>query len=98
MLDLWFRPSMQLSLDLLRLAFEAQNLISLRLFRMATGGVPALPEALRMVPEKVSALAEAQALVATSAVEGRPQRAPKRVVNDYRRRVAANKRRLMKAR
>ena len=38
------------------LAFEAQALMGLRLFRMATGAVPLLAETQRMVPEKVSAL------------------------------------------
>ena len=42
---------------------ETQALVGLRLFRMATGTVPLLPETQRMIPEKVAALADAQALV-----------------------------------
>ncbi len=94
MLPLTMSPMTKLSFDTLRLACEAYSLIGLRLFAMATGGVPALPEALRMVPEKMAALADAQILIATSVMSGRPDLAPAGVVAMYRDRVSDNEQRL----
>ena len=87
-------PMAKLSFDTLRLGCEAYSLIGLRLFEMATGGVPAVSEALRMVPEKTMALADAQILIAASILSGRPDLAPARVVALYRDRVSANEQRL----
>lgn len=87
-------PMAKLSLDTLRLGCEAYSLIGLRLFEMATGGVPAVSEALRMVPEKIMALADAQILIAASILSGRPDLAPAQVVALYRDRVSANEQRL----
>ena len=64
------------------------------LFKMATGGVPAVSEALRMVPEKIMALADAQILIMTSVLSGRPDLAPAQVVALYRERVSDNEQRL----
>ena len=63
-------------------------------FRMATGTVPLLAETQRMIPEKVAALTEAQALVAKGGVSDRTAR---KVVGLYRGRVKANKDRLSKS-
>ena len=87
-------PWFQLSLNTMHLAFEAQALIGLRLFRMVTGGVPAIAEASRMVPEKMDALAEVQRIVALSAMMGQSHTAPAQVVHLYRNRVRANQTRL----
>ena len=87
-------PLAQLSFDTLGLGREALSLIGLRLFKMATGGVPALPEGLRMVPEKIMALADAQILIAASVLSGRPDLAPAQVVALYRERVSDNEQRL----
>ena len=85
-------------MNTLRLALEAQALIGLRLIRIATGGVPALAECSRMMPEKAAALVEAQRIVALGAATGRSQSAPAKVVRLYRGRVSGNKRRLSKKR
>ena len=61
---------------------------------MATGGVPAVSEALRMVPEKIMALVDAQILITTSVLSGRPDLAPAQVVALYRERVSDNEQRL----
>ena len=87
-------PAAKLSFDTFCLGYEAHSLIGLRLFAMATGGVPALPEALRMVPEKIEAFVRAQMVVATSVLSGRPDLAPAEVVALYRERVSANQQRL----
>ena len=94
MLSLSMNPVAKLSFDTLRLGCEAYSLIGLRLFEMATGGVPAVSEALRMVPEKIMALTDAQVIVAVSLISGRPDLAPVEVVALYRERVSANEQRL----
>ena len=87
-------PVAQLSFDILGLGREALSLMGLRLFKMATGGVPAVSEALRMVPEKITALVDAQILITTSVLSGRPDLAPAQVVALYRERVSDNEQRL----
>ena len=84
----------RLFFDTFRLGCEAHSLVGLRLFQMATGGVPALPETLRMVPEKIEAFVHAQMVVATSVLSGRPDLAPAEVVALYRECVSANEQRL----
>jgi len=93
MLPFSMNPVAKLSFDTLHLACEAYSLIGLRLFEMATGGVPAVSEALRMVPEKIMALTDAQVIVAVSLISGRPDLAPVEVVALYRERVSANEQR-----
>ena len=87
-------PAARLSFDTFCLGYEAHSLIGLRLFAMATGGVPALPEALRMIPEKIDAFVHAQTVVAACVLSGRPDLAPVEVVALYRERVRANEQRL----
>ena len=94
MLPASLNPVAQLSCEALRLGCEAYSLIGLRLFKMATGGVPAVSEALRMVPEKITALVDAQILITTSVLSGRPDLAPAQVVALYRERVSDNEQRL----
>ena len=52
MLPLAANPAAKLPFDTFCLGCEAHSLIGLRLFAMATGGVSALPEALRMIPRR----------------------------------------------
>ncbi len=94
MLPVSLNPVAQLSFDTLGLGREALSLIGLRLFKMATGGVPAVSEALRMVPEKIMALVDAQILITASVMSGRPDLAPAQVVALYRERVSDNEQRL----
>ena len=94
MLPLSMNPLVKLSFDTLRLGCETYSLIGLRLFEMATGGVPAVSEALRMVPEKIMALVDAQILITASVMSGRPDLAPAQVVALYRERVSDNEQRL----
>ena len=94
MLPISLNPVAQLAFDTLHLGREALSLIGLRLFKMATGGVPAASEALRMVPEKITALVDAQVLITASVLSGRPDLAPAQVVALYRERVSDNEQRL----
>jgi hypothetical protein len=80
--------------DALNLWCEAHGVVGLRLFIMTTGGVSAVPEALRLVPEKIAVLADAQVLIATSIISGRPASAPAKVIALFRERVSVNNQRL----
>ncbi|HEY1981035.1 MAG TPA: hypothetical protein VGH13_13205 [Xanthobacteraceae bacterium] len=77
------------------LGFEAQQVVALRLMRIAAGGARGQAEAQRMVTEKVGALAEAQAAAVTTAITGgNSHRLGKKVVGVYKKRVRGNRRRL----
>jgi len=85
MFGLWFA----LTADGARLGFEAQQVIGLRLLRMAGGGPRAQAEASRMVTEKAMAFTEAALTLATGGC-------PRKVVRRYRVHVKANARRLLR--
>ena len=78
---------MQLGFDLTMLAFESQQVIAMRLTKIAMGGPGASHEAERMVSEKTSAAMEAGLHLASGG-------APHKVVKSYRRKVTANRDRL----
>ena len=88
-----------LSLQGARLAWEAQNVIALRLMRLGLGGSRGQSEAQRMMSEKVAALVEAQASAAAAAMTGQnSHRIAKNVIGVYRKRVGRNRRRLARSR
>jgi hypothetical protein len=74
---------------MMMLAAESQQVIALRMMKLASGGAAAGDEAQRMTSEKVSAMAEAGAKLMAGG-------SPDSVVSDYRRKVRANIRRLSK--
>jgi hypothetical protein len=76
-----------MSLDATMLAFEAQNVIGLRMMRLAAGGAAATAEAERMVTEKVFAAIDAGAVLLTGG-------SAHKVIKGYRRKVRANARRM----
>jgi hypothetical protein len=77
------------------LGWEAQQVMALRLMRIAAGGARGQAETQRMMTEKFAALAEAQAAAAAGAVEGvASHRTGKKMLGVYRKRVRANRRRL----
>ncbi|CAH1652880.1 conserved hypothetical protein [Hyphomicrobiales bacterium] len=78
---------MRLSRDVTLLGFEAQEVIALRMLRLAGGGPVAEAEMNRMVDEKVTAFVEVAATLATGG-------AAEHVVSRLRRKVRANGRRL----
>lgn len=91
----WFGLSLQGA----RLAWEAQNVIALRLMRLGLGGSRGQSEAQRMMSEKVAALVEAQASAAAAAMTGQnSHRIAKKVIGVYRKRVRRNRRRLARSR
>ena len=80
-------PVLSLAEDTAMLTVEALTVIQIRLTQLSCGGPAAGVEAQRMVSEKVSAFAEAAALVATGG-------SVHAVVKGYREHVRANVRRL----
>ena len=79
------------------LGWEAQNVMALRLMRLAAGGALAQSESARMVSEKIFALGEAQTAAALAAMKGVDSpRVAKKVMGVYKRRVRKNRRRLAK--
>lgn len=93
MWNAWF----VLSAQVVRLAWEAQGVMALRLMRMAQGGSRGQAETQRMVIEKVAALTEAQAAAATAVIAGgSSHRVAKKILGVYRKRVRGNRRRFAK--
>jgi hypothetical protein len=87
----WFELSAQAA----RLGWETQNVMALRVMRMAAGGARGQAEAQRMVTEKFAARAEAQAAGAAAALAGGDgHRVTKKVMGVYKKRVHGNRRRL----
>ena len=83
MIPNWFK----LAAESVQLGFEAQQVIGLRLVKIAGGGPAAQTEAARMITEKVTAAAEALQIWSTGG-------SSRWIVRRYRARVEANKRRL----
>lgn len=91
MFNAWFA----LGLKAAQMGVEAQSVIALRMLRLASGGGRMEAEATRMVTEKVAAAAEAQTAAAMAVIRGRPQHVVAgKALKVFKRRVAANKRRL----
>jgi hypothetical protein len=85
-----FKNWMRVTSDALLLGWETQRVMGLRLMKLSRGGRAAETEALRMVTEKTSALAEAGMTLARGGSAGT-------VIRRYRTHVRANKRRLLKS-
>ena len=77
------------------LMIEAQQVIALRLAKLALGGPAARGEARRMVAEKADAAAKAAGLMTAAALRGRAHAGADQAVRMLRRRVRANKKRLL---
>jgi hypothetical protein len=87
-------PWFSLVEDSMRLTFEAQDVIGLRIAKAASGSFDAADEAVRMVIEKSQAAWDASFLITQSMIAGEGHLAPARAVDLYRQRVRANRRRL----
>jgi hypothetical protein len=92
---LMFNPWFSLTFKTMQLGFEAQNVIALRMLKLAAGGATASTEAHRMIADKIAAGIEAQAIAVSSFASGRPDAVTAgKVLRVMKRRVRANKRRL----
>jgi hypothetical protein len=76
---------------------EAQQVIGLRLARLAGGGLSAGAEATRMTSEKVAALGEVQTAAMMAVLTGKAAAVPSRTLALYRRKMRANRKRLTSA-
>jgi hypothetical protein len=91
----WFKLSVQAT----QLAWKAQNVIALRLMRMAAGGQRGHSEAQTMITEKIVAAVEAQVAGAAAACAGGDgHRVTKKVIGVYKKRVRGTTRRLTRSR
>jgi hypothetical protein len=78
-----------------RFATDSNNVIALRLMKIANGGPQATTEATTMVSEKMAAFAEAQGAMFAALATGKSfQAAANKAYGPYRRAVRANRRRL----
>ena len=90
-------PSIAHAFDLARLGAEAWMVVGLRLAKLAAGGPAAALEAQRMVAEKSAAAIEAQFAAGLALATGASHHvAGRKALVGYRRRVKANRRRLMR--
>jgi hypothetical protein len=86
----WF----DLAIDSWRLAADSQTVIAMRMMKLAAGDAAAAAEAQRMVSEKIIAAGEVQGRIFAEALTGQAHLSPQRTLTHYRRKVAANRRRL----
>jgi hypothetical protein len=77
--------------DSAEIGFRAQQVVALRLMKIAAGGAAANAEAARMVTEKLAAATEAAMILASGG-------SPQRVIGRTKRRVRANAQRLSRTR
>ena len=80
------------------LGVESANVVWLRTLNASRGGPKAANEAWRMVSEKIASLAELQARFLAGSMGNTPSATARATVKHYRRKVAANRRRLGKGR
>lgn len=80
--------------DSMKLGFAANQVIAMRLMKMAMGGPDVKRESERMVQEKIDAAAEASLDAARSLATGKPHQAASRALAAYKKRVDSNLRRL----
>lgn len=76
------------------LALEAQQVIALRLAKLAKGGPESPLEASLMVTEKMLAMQESGALLLKGALHGKHNLNAQEILQLYRKKVRANRRRL----
>ncbi len=76
------------------LAIESQQVIAMRLMKMAMGGPDVQREAELMVSEKMESAAEASRMMVMAALGGQHDMGAGKVVQHYRRKVRANVKRL----
>jgi hypothetical protein len=90
--ELWARVGW----DAWALSLEASTVIGLRTMKLAAGGAAADAEALSMVTEKVLAGLALQTRAMTGGLGLTPQAVAAGALSHYRRKVRANRRRLLK--
>jgi hypothetical protein len=90
-----FNPWVILTMRAFQLGLEAQNVIALRMLRLASGDARGQDELNRMVMEKMTAVAEAQMAAAAAIMNGNKDHVvARKAMTVFRNHVRANKRRL----
>ncbi len=89
-LGAWFRAGM----DFWSLGLESSAVIGLRIAKISAGGDAGSKEAMLMVAEKMQSTADLAADLMTGRLGATPLSGTTGVVRHYRRKVAANRRRL----
>jgi hypothetical protein len=89
-------PWIGIGLDAWRLGLEATAVVGLRTLKIAQGGAPGSAEAELMVREKIAAGIALQAMALRGGLGSTPASACARTLTHYRRKVNANRRRLIK--
>jgi hypothetical protein len=90
------RSLFALSTSAFQLGLEAQQVIGLRMMKAAMGGADAQTEATRMISEKTEAALQVHTLAMTGLMTGAAHLTLARTLALYRRKVQANRRRLLK--
>jgi hypothetical protein len=88
----WFSLATQMWLTTL----EAQQVMALRTAKVMRGGADAGPEMRQMVEEKIEAAIKAQQSGLEMMLAGNGEQIPRKTVSSYRRKIQANRRRLLK--
>jgi hypothetical protein len=95
MINRTFSPWVVLSMRAFQLSIEAQNVIALRMLRLASGDVRGQAELNRMVVEKIAAAAEAQVAAAAALMNGHKDHViAGKALTVYKKHVRANRKRL----
>ncbi|HYE43622.1 MAG TPA: hypothetical protein VEA15_09545 [Caulobacteraceae bacterium] len=89
-------PWLRIGLDAWSLGVEASTVMGLRALKIAAGGAAGEAEARRMVEEKFEAGIALQAMALSGGLGVTPHGAAAKSVAHYRRKVRANRRRLIK--
>jgi len=89
-------PWLDFSINVMKLGLEAQTVIALRLVRASAGGPAAEREAALMVSEKIQAGLELQTQLMTSGLDLLGPGPSSRALAHVRRKVRANRRRLLR--
>lgn len=90
-------PWLTIGVDAFALGVESATVMDLRGLALAQGGARAQAEAVRMVAEKADAATTLAVRAATGGLGVRTSTIASRTLKHYRRKVAANRRRLTKA-
>jgi hypothetical protein len=89
-------PWPRIGLDAWSLAIESSTVIALRGMKLAAGGAAAQAESQLMVEEKLRAGLELQTMALTGGLGTTPDGSAAKTLAHYRRKVRANRRRLLK--
>jgi hypothetical protein len=91
-------PWLRVGMDAWLLTIEASSVVALRMAKAATGDASSAAEASRMVNEKIEAGLALQAKAISGGLGLTTYGAASRVITHYRRKVKANRRRLLTGR